>query len=108
MSASRLLAPAIGLVVGLGVLFLSGATNPVSALDIRVSSGLPVVASPLGVPLAVSVSGPARAQVVYVVHVAPRVLGVRDAPVGQPVVYVIDGPDTAPGAGEPHVRRVAP
>lgn len=98
MSVSRILAPAAGL------LLVALAASPASALDVRVSTGLPVVASPAGVPLAVSVAGPARAQVVYVVPVASRVLGVRDAPVGQPVVYVIDGPER--GAREPDVRRL--
>ncbi|TVR10576.1 MAG: hypothetical protein EA385_03295 [Salinarimonadaceae bacterium] len=100
MSAYRILASAGGLLL----LAMSGAASPTSAQEIRVSTGLPVVASPAGLPLGVSVAGPARAQVIYVVPVAARVLGVRDAPVGQPVIYVIEGS----AAGETGVHRIAP
>jgi hypothetical protein len=42
----------------------------------------------VGAPIATQT----RAEVLYVVPVIPTLLGIRPAPVGQPVIYVIDQP----------------
>lgn len=84
------------------------ASTPAAAFETVVTARPPVVAAPSGFPLGVTVSGPPRAQIVYVAPLPARVLGVRDAPVGQPVIYVIDAPGAKASGREPQVRRVAP
>lgn len=70
----------------LGAAFL-GFAGPAAAFDGRhqVVSTVRTV----GVPIATTT----HAQVLYVVPVVPTLLGIRPAPVGQPVVYVIEQPE---------------
>ncbi|HSP24098.1 MAG TPA: hypothetical protein VLQ65_02895 [Saliniramus sp.] len=72
---------------GLGAASLLAIAVPAAAFD-----GRHQVISTVGVPIATRTT----AQVVYVVPVVPTVLGIRPAPVGQPVVYVIEAPESAP------------
>jgi hypothetical protein len=67
-----------------------GVAGPAAALDGRHQVGS--VVRTVGVPVATTTT----AQVLYVVPVVPTLLGIRPAPVGQPLVYVIESPEDAP------------
>lgn len=67
-----------------------GLASPAMAFDSRHHVVYPVTTvKHAGAPIATQTT----AQVLYVVPVVPRVLGIRAAPVGQPVIYVIEQPD---------------
>jgi len=67
-----------------------GLASPAIAFDSRHHVVYPVsTVKHAGVPIATRTT----AQVLYVVPVVPTVLGIRAAPVGQPVIYVIEQPD---------------
>jgi len=64
--------------------------NPAAAFDGR--HQVVATVSTVGAPIATRTT----AHVLYVVPVVPTLLGIRPAPVGQPVVYVIDSPEDLP------------
>jgi hypothetical protein len=67
-----------------------GLASPAMAYDSRHHVIYPLsTIKPAGVPIATRTT----AQVLYVVPVVPTVFGIRPAPVGQPVIYVIEQPD---------------
>jgi hypothetical protein len=70
-------------------------TNPAAALDGR-HQVVSTVAT-VGAPIAPRTT----AHVLYVVPVVPTLLGIRPAPVGQPVVYVIESPEDLPAHRQP-------
>lgn len=75
-----------------------GFASPAMAFDSRHHAVYPIsTVKHTGIPIATRTT----AQVLYVVPVVPRVLGIRPAPVGQPVIYVIEQPD---GSGSDHHR----
>jgi hypothetical protein len=64
--------------------------NPAAAFDGR--HQVVSTVSTVGAPVATRTT----AHVLYVVPVVPTLLGIRPAPVGQPVVYVIESPEEPP------------
>jgi hypothetical protein len=111
-----------------------GLASPSLAFDARhhagehgkIHSGTHYRTSYVPVPTICAVGTPiatqTRAKVHYIVPVIPTLLGIRPAPVGQPVIYVIDQPDeparqrvsrgraseSADAEGGPRILRIEP
>jgi hypothetical protein len=64
--------------------FVSAQVAPTNSTALRPVSTVRTVGAPIATQT--------RAEVLYVVPVIPTLLGIRPAPVGQPVIYVIDQP----------------
>ena len=94
-----------------------GLAGPAASFDSRHIAAHPVstVKYP-GMLAGIPLTARTTAQILYVVPVVPRTPGIRAAPVGQPVIYVIEHQDEADSvraggrrnAAGPRVRTIEP